>query len=124
MCPIKKYQAKKLSAFGLFESVIAVSIISILVGISSLVIGNLTQSEKRVAYFQAKEDVAFYFQTLKENQLFISQSFDKEIYTIQQEVIPYHDKKNLYQVTYLVLQGSEELYVEKHLLINERATTK
>lgn len=121
MRKVNQTYQKKLNAFSLFESIIAVSIISILTGIGSLVLANVSKSEKGILYYEAKQDVDFYLHELKENSTLISNQFDKETYSISQHVDFYKGNKSLYEVTYIVQSGEEIWFTEKHLIINPHA---
>lgn len=113
-----KYQPK-LNAFSLFESVIAVSIISIVSAIGATVLSNVSRSEKGHVYFEAKEEVDLRFHQLKTEQNFVSTSFESENFSVEQTISPYKNQPDLWQVTYTAKSGSEILFIENHLVKNE-----
>ncbi len=112
-------KVKKLEAFTLFESVVAISIITTLIGLGTMIYSNLMQAEKPVAYYQAKDEVDRRFQELCESQAFFNKEFDYESYQIQQQVDFHMKNKKIYQVTYVVTAGNRELLTERHLVANE-----
>ncbi len=111
-------EPNKLPAFTLFESVIAITIITVLIGIGTMIYGNLMHSEKPLSYYQAQAEIELKLQELKMNQLFVHQSFDYENYEIEQNISFYKGNKKLYLVTYTARTGGKELLVENHLIPN------
>ncbi|MEO9531930.1 MAG: hypothetical protein ABJG68_15740 [Crocinitomicaceae bacterium] len=108
----------RLKAYTLFESVVAISIITILLVISSLIYGNVIESEKPLSYYQAKQDVQELFQETKATSAFFTKNFSFETYDIQQDVNFYNGNKKLYEITYTVTSGTHQWWVEKHLVSN------
>lgn len=105
-------------AFTLFESVVAITIISILIGIGTMIYGNLVEAERPVAYYQAKEEVDLLFKDLKETKAFFSKNYDYETFSIQQKVDFHKGNKNLYQVEYTINAQGKKWWNEKHLIAN------
>jgi len=106
------------AAFSLFESVVAIAIISVLIGIATIVYSNLVQAERPIAFYQAKEEIDFYFQQMQHDKSFFSKLYEHETYSIEQLVEYHNGNKKLYQVQYRVTAQSKLWYTEKHLLLN------
>lgn len=115
---IKNIETDKLPAFTLFESVIAITIITVLIGLGTMIYGNLMHSEKPLAYYQAQAEMEIRLQELKSNQLFIRENFEYENYEIEQNVTFYKGNKKLYLITFIARSGAKELLVENHLIPN------
>lgn len=111
---------KKIGAFTLFESVIAITIITVLVGIGTATYSNVVQSEKPLAYYQAKAEIDLLYQELIGSQLFVNRNLSYETFEIDQEVIPYRGNKYLFQVNWTVNSGGKEWWKEQHLIVNSR----
>lgn len=111
-------RAKRLRAFSLFESVVAIAIISVLIGIGTLVYSNLVESERPIPYYQAKEEIDRYFHLLQTERTFFSRVFDHDSYSIEQHVDFYNGNKKLYLVEYVVKAQNEIWLTEKHLIAN------
>lgn len=108
----------KLNAFTLFESVVAITVITVLIGIGTLIYGNLVEAEKPLAYYQSKEEVEKHYHELQESKLFFNANFDHETYQIEQKVAFHNGNKNLYRVTYIVSIAEDQILVENHLIPN------
>ncbi|NOQ74880.1 MAG: hypothetical protein GQ574_22895 [Crocinitomix sp.] len=115
---LKNSDSNRLPAFTLFESVIAITIITVLIGLGTMIYGNLMHSEKPLAYYQAQAEVEVRLQELKSKQLFMRENFEYENYEIEQKVTFYKGNKKLYLVTYIARAGDKELLVENHLIPN------
>lgn len=109
----------KLSGFSLFESVIAVTIIAILICIATMVYGNVMDSEKPLAYYQGKANIALLLNQLKTERNYTSLTEDYGIYSIQQEIKPHKGNQNLFAVEYQLRAGTKIWWKEKHLICNE-----
>lgn len=110
----------KLRAFTLFESVVAITIISILIGLGSMIYGNLVESEQPIAYYQAKEEVDHLFKNLIESKAYFSQNFSYETYDIEQKIDFHLGNKKLYQVEYIITTQGKKWWSEKHLIANNQ----
>jgi hypothetical protein len=115
---IRNSAKTKLSAFTLFESVIAITVITVLIGLGTLIYGNLMHSEKPLAYYQAQAEMELRLADLKTNRIFLRQNFEYENYEIEQNVQFYKGNKKLYLITYIARSGDKELLVENHLIPN------
>lgn len=118
MAQLKKYSSKKLAAFSLFESVVAITIISVLIGIGTLIYGNIVEAEPPLSIYQAKNEIQKLHHELKTSGAYFSQNHDYEIFTIQQQVDFHRGNKRLYQVDYHVIMQDKKWYSEKHLIAN------
>jgi type II secretory pathway component PulJ len=114
-----KYSNEKLKAFTLFESVVAISIITVLIGLGSMIYGNVMQAEKPMAYYQAQDQIDQHFQELCETKAFFNRDFELENYQIEQRVSFYNGNEKLYQVAYTVRIAGEKLLTENHLVVND-----
>lgn len=112
-------QKGKIKAFTLFESVVAITIITVLIGLGAMIYGNLMHAEKPLAYYQAKDEIDQRFNELCQSKAFFNQDFESDTYRVEQRVSFYHGNKNLYQVSYTTRVGSEALFVENHLVVND-----
>lgn len=118
MAELKQDIAMRVQAFSLFESVVAIAVISVLIGIGTLIYSNLVAAERPVAFYQAKEEIDFQFHQLQMNRTFFSTVYDRESYRIEQHVGFYNGNKKLYLVEYQVSSQNKQWYTEKHLLAN------
>ena len=109
---------KYLKAFTLFESVISVTIISVLIGVSALIWGNLMDSDKPLSYFQAKENIDLLLHELKHSKAFIDRTFEYDTYSIEQHLSFHKGNKKLYQVEYKVIANNKQWWTEKQLVSN------
>ncbi|MBL7897241.1 MAG: hypothetical protein JNJ99_01815 [Crocinitomicaceae bacterium] len=108
----------KIPSFTLFESVIAITIISVLISISMIVMANLSGSDRSVLYYQAKTEVDIRFTQLIESKKIQSQHFEYETFSIDQVATPHNGSKELFQIEYKVIINQKILFTEKHLLVN------
>lgn len=109
----------KLRSFTLFESVIAVTIITVLIGMSTLIYGNLVEAEKPLAYYEGKLSIDRLLRQLRIEKNYSNRTISFETYEIVQNVSPYQGNKNLLLVEYDILTGTKNWWNEKHLVINE-----
>lgn len=116
--PIILNKTARLSAFSLFESVVAIAIISVLIGLATIIYSNLVEAERPILFYQAKEEVDKYFDALKKEKAFFSKTFDNEIYSIEQKVDFYNGNKKIYLVEYTVSAQNKKWWNEKHLISN------
>lgn len=116
----KKYQlrANKLKSFSLFESVVAIAIISVLIGIGIVVYSNLVQAERPIPFYQAKEEIDLMYHELQNTKAFFPKTLSHETYTIEQKVDFHNGNKKLYLVEYVVTAQNKKWYSEKHLIAN------
>ena len=110
--------SKRLRAFTLFESVVAISIITILLVVASMIYGNIMSSEKPLSYYQAQEEVNKIFNETKAEGAFFTKNFSFEKFDIQQDVEFYKGNTKLYEITYTVTSGTKEWWIQKHLIAN------
>ena len=110
----------KLKSFSLFESVVAVSIIAILIAIATLTYGNMLEAEKPLAFYQGKSEIDGMLKNLKKEKIFISQTKDFDTYSITQSVNPYQGNNNLLLVEYEIKAGTKTWWTEKHLVSNDQ----
>lgn len=113
-------KTSRLKAFTLFESVVAISIITVLLVVASMIYSNVISSEKPLTYYQAQEEVEKIFTETKASGAFFTQSFSFETYDIQQDVEFYKGNNKLYQITYTVTSGTKTWWTEKHLIANSQ----
>lgn len=123
MAQLDQNKIAKLPAFTLFESVVAITVITILIGLGTMIYSNVLQAENPLAYYMAKDEVDHRLQQLSEQQLFInghSDNFqvDSDMYQIEENIDFYKENKSLYLITYIAFSGGEELFREQHLLPN------
>lgn len=117
---IKKYQLRsnKLKSFSLFESVVAIAIISVLIGIGIVVYSNLVQAERPIPFYQAKEEIDLMYHELQNTKAFFPKTLSHETYSIEQKVDFHNGNKKLYLVEYVVTAQNKKWYSEKHLIAN------
>lgn len=106
------------AAFSLFESVVAIAIISVLIGIGTIVYSNLVEAERPIAFYQAKEEIDLYYHTLQQSKAFFSKMYEHETFSIEQKVDFHNGNKKIYRVEYFVTSQNKMWYSEKHLLTN------
>lgn len=110
---------KRIKAFTLFESVVAISIISVLIGLGSLTYSNLVMADNPLIYYQAKNQIDIQLHNLNESQAFISRVFEFENYRVEQNCEQYKGNKNLVNVTFLAMIENKEILREQHLMIHD-----
>lgn len=108
----------KIRSFSLFESVVAIALISVLIGIATVIYGNLVEAERPVSFYQAKEEIDRYYAEMKASHAYISTSFDHDTYRIDQQVDFYKGNKKLYLVEYTITTQGKVWWKEKHLITN------
>lgn len=112
----RKYQ--QLPAFTLFESTVAITIIAVVIGISTIIYSNVIQAEKPLDFYQARQEIDQIFADMKSNKAFFDKTFDFESFSIEQKIGFYRGNKKLYQVDYAVKQTDKVLWLEHHLVAN------
>lgn len=117
---IQNRKSKHLKSFTLLESVTAITIITLLIGVSAMIYGNVVESEKPMAYYQAKQDVARIYQNTKADQAFFTKNFGFETYDIEQAVEFYKGNKKLYQINYTISSKGDVWWTEQHLVANKQ----
>ena len=117
---VKSNRAKSLKSFTLLESVTAITIITLLIGVSAMIYSNVVESEKPMAYYQAKQNVARIYQNTKADQAFFTKSFGFETYDISQDVAFYRGNKKLYQINYTITSKGDVWWTEQHLVANKQ----
>lgn len=106
----------RLKAFTIFESTVAITIISIVLGISALIYSNVLHSETPVLVYQAKEEIDLLFNQNKAQHSFFTQQYEYESYTIQQTVDPYKGNQKLMRIDYSVMIADKSYWKESHLI--------
>jgi prepilin-type N-terminal cleavage/methylation domain-containing protein len=109
-----------LQAFTLFESVVAISVISILLLISTMIYSNVIGSEKPVSYYQVKQEIDGILIETKKSQAFFNKNFSYENYSIEQTVEHYKGNKKLLQLSYTVRSANDVWWIENHLVANRQ----
>lgn len=106
----------KIPAFTLFESVVAVTIIAVLIGLGSLIHANVVSSSQPVVYDLAQNEVDRLFYNLKNEKQWITETKDYEQFQIEQKITAYQGAKNLLLITYKAFNAHKILFTEKHLI--------
>ncbi len=109
----------KVNAFSLFESVVAIAIISVCIGIGATIYSNVISAEKPLVVIKGQEEIKRLLHDLKTSKLYMSQSFDFEDYRIDQEINPYQGNQLIYQVDYKLFVGGALKAQQQHLVYNE-----
>lgn len=103
-------------SFSILESVIATSIIAILIGISAMIYSNVLASEKPLAVYQAESTVSSMFHELQANKAFFDKTVEVGGCTILQEVDFFRGNESIYAVNYAIERNNKVWYSEKHLV--------
>jgi len=101
MAKLKKNK-NKLAAFTLFESVVAIAIISVLIGLATIIYSNLVEAERPIAFYQAKEKIDECFYEMKKTGAFFPKNFVYENYLVE----------------FIVMSQNKKWWTEKHLIAN------
>ena len=109
----------KVKAFSLFDSLIAVTIVAILIGAVSFAYGKLIESEKPILFYKAKEEITKLHHEMVQSKAYINKTVQLEPYTIDQEIDNYQGRNDLWLVKYTVLLSSKTLYTTKRIVVNE-----
>lgn len=109
-------KTNKIAAFTLFESSVAVTIIAILIGLGSMIHGNVVSSGTPVVHYEAKNEVDRLFALLKIEKDYRSQTFDFDHYQIEQTINPYKGDQHLLLVAYHAKAAEDILFTERHLI--------
>ncbi len=116
---VKNKIPRKIKAFSLFESVVAITIITSLIGIGSLIYGNLLKAERPVMYYQLKDEIGEHFNNLKETKAFFNTIYESEDYRIEQVVDRHATNSRLLKITYTGFVADKQLIQENHLVAND-----
>jgi hypothetical protein len=109
----------KVKAFTLFESVVAISIITILIGLSAMIYANIVRSENPLAYYQAKDQIDVELDKLITERVFINKNTSFENFEIEQEISAYQGSISLFKVVFIAKSGGLEILRENHLIAND-----
>lgn len=106
----------KLKAFTLFESVVAITIITVCLAIGTLVYSNIVKSEKTVVSFEATNEIKRLFSDIKKTKLYFGKIFNFSTYEVVQKVENYQGIEHLYHISYELLVGKKSSFVKHYLL--------
>lgn len=109
---------KYIPSFSLFESVVAIAIISVLIAIATMIYGNVVSSEKPLLYYQAEVEVSKKLEAIRREQEFISRVYEYDDYSILQQVEFYRGNKKIYEVSFTVQAHENHWFTQKHLIVN------
>ena len=119
MAHVSVFENRKVPAFTLFESVVAITVITVLIGLSTMIYSNVIVSENPLVFYKAKEEVKQQLELLHNEKSFISKVLVFEGYEVEQQVDFHQGNQQLYQITYVVTSGGKELFTENHLVASE-----
>ena len=83
-----------------------------------MIYSNVLDSERPIAFYQAKQDIDEIFLNTKNTGAFISKNFEFETYDIQQKVDFYKGNERLFQIDYTVVSNDKQIWSESHLVAN------
>jgi len=109
----------KVKAFSLFESVVAIAIITICIGIGAAIYTNVMRSQQPIMVVKGKEEMKRLFNELKTTKLYVNQSFDFDYYRIDQELEAYQGNAKVYEVHYKLFIQDKLMLNEAHLIYND-----
>ena len=109
----------KVKAYSLLESVVAISIITICVGLGTTIYSNVISSEKPLITYDANEEIKRLFNELKTSRHYFNKSVDFELYSIEQGINFYKGNQLVYLVEYKVMFNNKNIATQKFLLGNE-----
>lgn len=113
MAEMTKYRLK---SFTLFESVISITIISVLLAIASMIYGNLMSAENPISEFEAKQEIQTMLLLADAQEVIFNQELEFESYSIKQTVEPFKGNTKLLLLTYEVFSLEGDKWLEqKHL---------
>lgn len=116
---VKNKIPRKIKAFSLFESVVAITIITSLIGIGSLIYGNLLKAERPVMYYQLQVEIGQHFEEVKRTKAYLNTIYQSEDYRIEQVVDRHPSNARLLKITYTGFVADKQLIQENHLVANE-----
>jgi len=106
----------KTEAFTLFESVIAITIITVCLGIGTIIYSNVIHSEKLLVSLEGQFEIVKLFHDTKTRKLFFPKEYDYNAYQIIQRVTDYNGIKQLYHITFDVMVGKHKTYTKQFLV--------
>lgn len=106
----------KTKAFTLFESVVAITIISIALGIGTTVYSNIVNSERSIVNFESKSKINSLFYDVKSSKQFFPKSYQFESFDIVQNVMNYKGIENLYKISFDVIIAGKTSFTKNYLL--------
>lgn len=113
MAEMTKY---KLRSFTFFESVISITIISILLAIASMIYGNLMSSTNPISEFEAKQEIQSMLMLANTENTIKNQVLEFETYKIKQSVESFNGNAQLLLLTYEVYSLEGDKWLEQQHL--------
>lgn len=108
-----------MKASSLIESLISLTIISIIIVVSMLIFSNILNSRYNISYFQALNRIEKIKTLNEKDKIFEKKNYKFKEYIIKQEVIPYRDNTNLLELKYIIYKGKENIK-ECYYLVRKR----
>ncbi len=106
----------KTKAFTLFESVVAITIITIFLGIGTIIYSNIIDSERSLVSLEGQFEITKLFHDTKMNKFFFQKEYEYSTYHIIQNVTSYNGIEQLYHITFDVMIGEHKTYTKQFLL--------
>lgn len=112
-------EIQKIPGFTLIETVISISIISVLISIASMVFGNLIQNTNSLIEYKAKTVLRIEYQSFISDPTFNSNRKDFDGFYVERKINFYSRKKQLYVVKLLAKSIKGDLLTSiKFLCVN------
>lgn len=114
---IVKSKIERIDAFTMLDAIVALSIITILIVLSTMTFSNLFTAQKPLIKFSAEIEVIERLNALKENGVMKNNQYEFENFTINQNVEKYENNSKLYHVLYEAYDlNSKLIFSSNHLI--------
>jgi len=109
-----------IKASTLYETILAIGIISAAIAVATLIFSNVVYSDENVSYYQVEEFIYNLKNKSEIEQEFKNETIDYREYIIKKKVLDFDEEKKLKQIIFKVFKG-KKMFKEYHFLIREDA---
>ena len=110
----------KLQASTLIESLIAMIIIVLSIGISAMIYSSILSSDKEFIKLKANKLIDAECVKTKTQQLFVDSEVKIDEFVIEKKISLYNDTENLYQISFMATDvNGNTIAIRNELIIND-----